>query len=190
MTMSGAAVLLALVPAVMGLGAASVQNNCGVPVYYKVVSTEAEQWAELPSGGISEPYSDQGQGFSIKLATSASDSAPVSQFEYTWSSDYIAYDLSNINGYPFADGGITVTPSDGSSSSYPTCVSIDCPAGDSVCSAAYNQPNDTDTLVCGEDTSITMVLCPSGSMKREEHVLEHVHSRKIRHPHGRIWVTI
>jgi len=189
---SGAAVLLALAPYVMAVGSASVQNSCSFPVYYKVISTSSEPWAEIPAGGIHEPYSDQDEGFSIKLATTASDSAPITQFEYTWASGDINYDLSNINGYPFSAEGMEVKPSTGSSSEYPTCVAIDCPAGQSVCSAAYNAPDDTDTMVCGQNTSINLVLCSGSASKREEHAA-HVHqhvSRKIRHPHGSVWVTI
>ena len=196
---SSAAVLLALAPSALAVGSASVVNNCGFDVYYKSISTSSESFSLL-NGGFSEPYSNPGQGVSIKLALNNSNSAPISQFEFTWASGKINYDLSNINGdtsspegYPFAAGGMTVTPSMSDDPSNPTCVPIVCPAGTLVCSAAYNAPNDPKTMVCNQDASLTLVLCPGGSgiaSKRDVHVHETHHTRQIRHPHGRVWVSV
>lgn len=184
-----AAVLLAALPSAMAVGVATVVNNCGFDVYYMAVSNAGGSF-KLLEGSMSQAYSDPGQGVSIKLATNDSESAPVSQFELTWASGKINYDLSNINGYPFAAEGITVTPSMSGDPNNPSCVPIVCPAGTAVCSAAYNAPNDLDTLVCDQDCSLTMVLCPGGAAKRDVHLHSEHHSRQIRHPHGRVWVTV
>ena len=190
-TISGAAVLLALASSALAVGSASVTNMCSFPIYYASIAGQPEPMQAMPPGGsMSQAYSVQGEGVSVKLAMDDSESGPISQFEYTWASGKINYDLSNINGYPFSADGITITPSMGSDSNYPTCVPIVCPAGAPVCSAAYNEPNDTRTMVCSDQSSISLTLCPGGSAKRDGHLHPESHRRSIRHPHGRVWVTV
>ena len=188
---SGAAALLAIAPSVMAVGSASVHNSCPYTVYYASIAGQAEGLTAMaPGGSMSEAYTDPDVGVSIKLAANDTLSGPISQFEFTWTDGKIFYDLSNINGYPFSQSGITITPSMENDPNNPTCVPIVCPAGESVCSAAYNQPDDTDTLVCDQDSSLSLVLCSGGAAKRDVHVHEKFHSRQIRHPHGRVWVTV
>jgi len=187
---TGAAALLAFAPSVLAAGTASVTNMCSYSVWYASISGTAEGMTELaPGGSMSEGFGSE-SGTSIKLATSDSLSGPISQFEITPSGGSIFYDLSNINGYPFASGGVTVSPSMENDPSFPTCVPIVCPAGASVCSAAYNQPNDVDTMVCDINSSLSLVLCSGSSSKRDVHVHSKSHSRSIRHPHGRVWLTV
>jgi hypothetical protein len=143
-----------------------------------------------PGGSMSQAYSVQGQGVSIKLAMNDSESGPISQFEFTCAAGKINWDLSNINGNPFAADGITITPSMENDPNNPTCVPVVCPAGASVCSAAYNQPDDTRTMVCSDEASISLTLCPGGAAKRDVHLHPESHPRSIRHPHGRVWVTV
>jgi len=193
-TLSGAAVLLALMPSVMALGKASVYNNCGSTVYYKTVSTSEQGWQTVPGGGVHEPYSAEGQGVSIKLALNDTFGAPISQFEYTWAAGKVSYDLSNIDGnpdapdgYPFAQGGMVVNPSMSDDPANPTCVPVDCPAGTLVCSAAYNAPDDPRTMVCNEEADLALTLCPGGSSKKRA-IYTHKHGqqrRHIGHPHAR-----
>jgi hypothetical protein len=192
-TISTAAVLLALAPSALAVGSASVTNMCPYPVYYASISGQSEALqAMYPGGGMSQAYSQEGTGVSIKLAMNDSLSGPISQFEYTWAAGKINYDLSNINGYPFSSGGMTVTPSISNDPNNPTCVPIVCPAGASVCSAAYNAPDDTRTMVCSDAASISLTLCSGWSSKRDVDV--HIHARSntrtIRHPHGRVWVSV
>jgi len=190
-TISCAAVLLALAPSALATGSASVTNMCGYPVYYAVISGQAEAMQALyPGGSMSQPYNLPDVGVSVKLALNDTASGPVSQFEYTWASGKINYDLSNINGYPFAAGGMTVTPSMENDPNNPTCVPIVCPAGSAVCSAAYNQPDDTRTMVCSDSASLSLTLCSGGASKRDVHIHPNLHSRQIRHPHGRVWVSV
>ena len=126
----GAAVLLAMAPAALAVGSASVTNMCPYTVYYASIAGQAEALQAMhPGGSMSQGYSMEGMGVSIKLAMNDSLSGPISQFEYTWASGKINYDLSNINGYPFSSGGMTVTPSVSNDPNNPTCVPIVCPAG-------------------------------------------------------------
>jgi hypothetical protein len=160
-TLNGAAVLLALTSSAMAVGSATVINNCDFPVYYASVAQNVHAGMQLLSGSYSEAYSKPGVGVSIKL--SPSQSGPVSQFEFTWADSSIYYDLSNIDGSPFANAGMSLVPSVGSDSAHPTCQAVTCAAGEAVCSAAYNQPDDVRTTVCSDQTSLTLTLCPGGS---------------------------
>lgn len=182
--LAGAAVLLASAPTTLALGTATVINNCGFPIYYASVGQSYTANMQQLQGSFSEQYSQEGVGISIKLAPNATTSGPVSQFEFTWASGKINYDLSNIDGYPFSAGGMRVVPSMQNDPNNPTCVVIDCPAGQSVCTAAYNAPDDTRTMVCDEDSDLVLTLCPGGSAKRslmasEGHVRYRVHARHL-----------
>lgn len=178
---TGAAVLLASAPAIMAAGTAHVVNNCGYPVYYASVGQSYHANMQALQGSYSEAYSQPNVGISIKLAPNATTSGPVSQFEFTWANGKIAYDLSNIDGYPFSQGGMRITPSKLNDPSNPTCTVIDCPAGASYCDAAYNLPDDVRTMVCDEDSDLTLTLCPGGASKRSvektSHIRYRVHAR-------------
>ncbi|EXJ85977.1 hypothetical protein A1O1_06346 [Capronia coronata CBS 617.96] len=182
---TGAAVLLASAPAVMAIGSATVVNNCDFPIYYASVGQSYTADMQEIKGNYTEKYSQEGVGISIKLAPVASTSGPVSQFEFTWANGKIAYDLSNIDGYPFSAGGMEIVPSKQGDSSNPTCVPVDCPAGEAVCTAAYNHPDDTRTMVCDQDSDLVLTMCPSGSSKRDleashqGHVHYRVHARHM-----------
>lgn len=177
-----AALLLTLAPSALAVGSAKVVNNCGGPVYFaSVAQSVAASMERLPSSGYSAEYSKPNVGISIKLSPSASGS--VTQFEYTWADGNINYDISNINGNPFADGGMELVPSMAGTSGYPTCQTVSCPAGESTCTAAYNQPDDTRTMVCPDASDLIMTLCPGGSSnstKREE-PFAHRHRVHARH---------
>ena len=114
-------------------------------------------------GSYSQTYSQQGVGVSIKLSPQDSTSGSISQFEFTWANGKIAYDMSNINGNPFASSGMEIVPSMQNDPNNPTCVPVNCPAGEAVCTAAYNQPDDTRTMVCNEDSNLVLTLCPGGA---------------------------
>lgn len=159
---TGAAVLLALAPSVMAMGQATVVNNCGFPVYYAAVGQNSHAGMQEMQGSYSQQFGQPGNGYSIKLSPSAN--GDVTQFEFTLGSDgKINYDLSNINGYPFASGGMRVDPSMSGDSSNPSCVPIDCPAGATYCNAAYNLPDDVRTHVCSDSADLVLTLCPGGS---------------------------
>ena len=179
-TSSGAAVLLTLAPTALSVGTARVVNNCGTEVYFASVAQSVnDAMSVLPASGMSETYSLPGVGISIKLA--ANESGPVTQFEFTWQDGDIYYDISNINGNPFIEGGMELVPSMVGDSNYPSCQSVSCPAGQQVCTAAYNTPDETKTLVCNQDSDLVMTLCPGGgAAKREERAHTHrIHARHL-----------
>jgi len=178
-TIAPAAMLLAFAPSALAVGTANVVNNCGMPVYYASVAQSAHaSMAELPSSGYSESYTLPDVGVSIKLAPNESGS--VTQFEFTWADGNINYDISNINGNPFMAGGMELTPSMQGASGYPSCQTVSCPAGAETCTEAYNQPDDVRTMVCPEDSDLTMTLCPGGSMKRDTVFHGHSHRQHAR----------
>lgn len=186
-----AAGLLAFAPSALAVGSASVTNMCPYTIYYASIAGQSEALQPMnPGGSMSQAYTLPDIGVSIKLAMNDTLSGPISQFEFTWAAGKINYDLSNINGYPFAAGGITVTPSISNDPNNPTCVPIVCPAGAAVCSAAYNAPADTRTMVCSDAASISLTLCSGGASKRDVHIHPNSNTRIIRHPHGRVWVSV
>ena len=144
-------------------GTAHVISNCEVPVWYAVVgSTFDAQMALLPDVGLHQPYEHPGVGVSIKLAPN--DSSAVTQFEYTWKDGRVSYDISHIDGNPFAVSGEVLVPSVRPSPDFPTCKTVECsPCASSnalcYCDAAYNRPDDVRTQVCDEHVDLTMTLC-------------------------------
>jgi hypothetical protein len=180
---AGAAVLLASAPAVLALGSATVVNNCGFPIYYASVSQSGAANMQELDGSYTEAFSQENVGISIKLSPNDTLSGPVSQFEFTWSGSNVAYDLSNINGYPFSAGGMEIVPSMQDDSSFPTCVAVDCPAGETTCTAAYNAPDDTRTMVCDQDSDLVLTMCPGGSSKRSVATEAHAHHNRVHARH-------
>jgi len=182
---AGAAVLFASAPAVMALGSATVINNCGFPIYYASVGGSSNPSMQALEGSYSQGYSEEGVGISIKLSPGDSESGAISQFEFTWANGKISYDLSNINGYPaqFSAGGMEIVPSMQNDPNNPTCVPVNCPAGESTCSAAYNAPDDTRTMVCDQDSNLVLTMCPGGAGKRSiavtESIFQRVHARQF-----------
>lgn len=178
-TVAAAAAFLSLAPTVMAAGSAHVVNNCGMPVYFaSVAQSVAASMEQLPSSGYSESYSLPNVGVSIKLSPNATGA--VTQFEFTWANGNVNYDISNINGNPFSAQGMSLTPSMAGTSGFPSCQVVNCPAGQSSCSAAYNAPDDVRTMVCPEDSDLTFTLCPGGSSKRDISFHGHAHRQHSR----------
>ncbi|OJJ94773.1 hypothetical protein ASPACDRAFT_127929 [Aspergillus aculeatus ATCC 16872] len=142
-----------------GGGSVSIVNNMNSTVYLWSTATDtgSSSMQSLSSGGGS--YSENWQktsdgGVSIKLSTTQDESS-VLQFEYTSDGETLYWDLSSINldkDSAFVTAGFSATPSDSS------CSSVTCSAGDSDCSASYQQPDDTDTNSCTTSSGITLTL--------------------------------
>lgn len=172
------AALAALVPSAFA-GSAHVKNQCDHDVYAQSIadSADADLVTISPGGSYSEEFqvNANGGGISIKLSDSE-DQKDVSQFEYTLSDsdNKVFYDLSNIDGYPFKDGGVSIIPSDDS------CPKILCEGGVAKCKEAYNKPDDDHaTKGCSSDTDLELVLCAGNDASKM------VKSKnKPRHPHA------
>lgn len=152
-----AAVLLAAAAQVSASGSAIIHNQCDFDVYlWSIADTDSSMQTLKANGGeYTEAYrvNADGGGISIKMGVETK-CRNVTQYEYTFVDDGIWYDLSNINGYPFAEFGVTVVPSISS------CRSVSCPAGTSLCAAAYNVPTDNyATAECSADADTVVVLC-------------------------------
>lgn len=153
-----AAVLLAAARQVSA-GSAIVHNQCPYQVYLWSISNtnSAMQTLAANGGEYSEAYeiNPDGGGISIKIGKDTKG-LNITQFEYTYtpSSSSLWYDLSNINGFPFEDYGVTVVPTDSS------CRQVSCPAGQTLCAQAYNVPTDNfATAECSSDADAVIVLC-------------------------------
>lgn len=153
---TGAAVLLAAARQVSA-GSAIVHNQCPYPVYLWSISDVNSQMQTLSANGgqYSEAYqiNPDGGGISMKFSDDTT-CQNITQFEYTVTGDSLWYDLSNIDGYPFAQYGVSVVSSDTS------CRGVSCPAGTNLCAAAYNVPSDNfATAECGSSSDTVIVLC-------------------------------
>ena len=98
--------------------------------------------------------SQDGSGVGITIALNpdvgmASTASSVEQFEYTVNlgMDLVFYDLSEINGAPFAAGGDFLRMSSGQG-----CPNV-------ATNTAYHQPNDQATKACGLPNDIVLTLC-------------------------------
>ncbi|PGH12368.1 hypothetical protein AJ79_04316 [Helicocarpus griseus UAMH5409] len=162
---AAATAFVALLPTTLA-GKAKIENKCPDTLYmWPIAHTGSVEKISIAPGDSYEEEmrtNDNGGGISLKLGKSETDEK-VSQFEYTLSpdGDKVFYDLSNIDGYPFADDGVTITPSDGS------CPVVTCPAGEELCKDAYNVWNDDHaTKGCPSSTDLTMTVCTGGNKKR------------------------
>ena len=159
-----------------GYGNAIVKNSCGDAAYFWSCGDSEGQLVVIgPGSSHSEAYYTKsgGGGPSLKIASSYASGpkmgqAPASiydlpqpnitQFEYTVGSpgppaNMVWYDISNINGYPFVNGGLKMTSSDGS-------VNVACPKDVQYCQSAYNAPHDDHaTGSAPQSVDLTMELC-------------------------------
>ncbi len=157
-------------------GNAVVKNSCGDAAYFwSCGDSEGPLVVIAPGSSHTEAYYTKsgGGGPSLKIASSYASGpkmgkAPASiydlpqpnitQFEYTVGSpgppaNMVWYDISNINGYPFVNGGLKMTSSDGS-------VNVACPADVQYCQSAYNAPHDDHaTGSAPQSVDLTLELC-------------------------------
>lgn len=150
-------VALALVAATtVSAGTTTLLNKCSFPVYFSTVSDFAAPVKTLQSGETyNESYltNPNGGGVSVKIAKDPS-LASATQFEYTLMPGTLWYDLSNINGDPFQADGMSLMTSD------PNCRNVLCPAGNTICKEAYNQPfDDWATAGCNSVPNTALTLC-------------------------------
>lgn len=165
-SIAGYSALLAFATSTLA-GRATVVNNCGFDVSYKVVGPGTSgniKPLPLPKSGYSQSFA---QSISVKLYKSSDlnsgksiDSVPVSQFEFSADTGKVYYDISNINGNPFMAEGTRHKPTTLQPPGFEnSCVEVDCPAGAATCTAAYNQPDDVRTKVCPDTDDLTFTLC-------------------------------
>jgi hypothetical protein len=184
----GVTLLASLIPTTFAddVGKANIQNNCDATVYvWSIAHSADEKMHEIqPGKSYSESYrlSKNGGGVSLKMSLTQ-DQSEVSQFEYTLNEEKdepkVFYDLSNIDGYPFKDGGITITPTDD------TCEKVKCASGVAKCTGAYNQPyDDHATHGCHASADLNMVLC-ADQPEAKKKAKKGKQQNRVCHPHAR-----
>ncbi|KAI4212990.1 MAG: hypothetical protein LQ351_004334 [Letrouitia transgressa] len=158
----------ALVPAdsnAAALGKANVRNNCNFPVYLYVcgqhpATCTAERKIAANTGTFSETYSTINNGRSIKIGRRPGEvQKPILQFEYTHTNDgRVAYDVSNVDGNPFASEGFSLT------STSAQCPQKHCgpPVNHNNCPYLFTKPKNGKVLYCGQGQSIGVSLCNRG----------------------------
>lgn len=142
-------------------GTAFISNTCDFDVYISsVANTTNNTWVHLAPevGQFAEEYrqNPNGGGISLKIGA-VPNTANITQFEYTdnITLETISYDLSNIDGYPFVEGGLYLVPSNAE------CGALYCPPGIQLCPNAFNHPWETQVQrACNDSTNLTLFLCP------------------------------
>lgn len=168
------------------VGKAIVENKCGHDAFAQSIAdrADAKMHKISPGDSYTETFklNDNGGGISIKISDDK-DLKEVSQFEYTLSDDgKVFYDLSNIDGYPFKEGGVSITPSDDS------CPVVNCEGGVAKCKDAYNHPKDDHaTKGCSAETDLHLVLCAGNGgskAKSKKAEIKKETKKQPRHPHA------
>lgn len=158
----------ALASTVLGMGSVNIKNKCTDPIYYQSIAGDDN--TPVKSIQPNQDYSEQfrkntatGGGISIKVSKTK-DQTPgkIAQVEYTLQKlrekSMVFYDLSYVNGNPFAKDGVTITPSDGG------CPTVNCPPGQEKCPDAYNKPDDDKaTHGCSQEADFEVIFCSGGS---------------------------
>ena len=160
-----AAVVILSMSHVNCVGTANIMNRCNFEIYVWSVTNEPNNIINTlapNSGFYSEEYrlNSNDEGISLKIATVSVDTV-ITQLEYTYHLDNpnVYYDVSNINGYPFEEWGLTLF------SSIPTCLTVSCDPGVPECLNIYNKWNDDAQAVknCDISGNLVLFLCPPQS---------------------------
>ncbi|KAB8360791.1 hypothetical protein FH972_024525 [Carpinus fangiana] len=154
-----AALALTLVRLVNAVGSAMVTNKCGFPIYLWSVSNEQGPMVTLESNGgtFQEEYrlNPNGGGISIKIAPNDTLAGAITQLEYTLQST-LWYDVSNVNGSPFREQGLSVEASPPSVA----CKPVECLPGDACETQIYINPfDDFAVSACSPDEDLIMTIC-------------------------------
>jgi hypothetical protein len=153
--------------AVVGAGyQVTIENHCGRPAYIHSTGNQDGDINVLSPGGASwtEPmYSktvdDVLAGPSIKVSDVSDVSGNITQLEYFWDEalNTVWYDLSLINGSPFASESI-VLRSDWPEIIKPYCVPIVC-NGTGPCYDAYRSDHQKEGTHDCPHSNLFMALC-------------------------------
>ena len=169
-------------------GSAQISNESNQEVYYSIVVGPQASDYQLLTGAIDVPF--QPVGTSIKLASDAtvlqpySPQPPITQFEFTLNQNEstVYWDVSNQNGYPFAQDGLTVQPSLPPQDS---CLPIVCSPGSSVCTDAYTTPGEypSETHSCNYNgLTLTLIIGGENTAKRSARLTPSAIDRARKHP--------
>jgi hypothetical protein len=147
------------------VGTAFIKNWCDFEVYVWSVANVTNNTINYIAptiGDFNETYrtNPNGGGISLKIARTPTPlfDSDITQFEYTYntSNPRVYYDISNVNGYPFEEWGLALSPSAAN------CSSVSCDPGVPTCADVYNQPHDDwATKNCDVSANLTLTLCPA-----------------------------
>ena len=198
-----AAAVLAFASYAQADNIAFVKNHCTQPVWIWSVADTWDSWGPVQVDPHTTPYNETFRtrpsgGIAIKIATEYNGGVvpndAITQFEYTYvPGGDLWYDISNVNGYPFENGGLELIPSS------ETCPQVTCTAGRPLCAAAYNTPSDNwATAACSDGTDLTLTLCaskaptvkirdaaPEAAAEADAAPIPHSHGEKHLHTHQR-----
>ncbi|KAI9667061.1 MAG: hypothetical protein M1831_001238 [Alyxoria varia] len=155
-----AAAILASASYVQAGSQLSIKNACDHPIYiFKRQGSGAtgDKITKKPGESLQDGCEGEAVNYMV-LAEDTNDpcgpGSPCTQLEYS-EKDMLYYDISNINGNPFAKNGMSLISDD------PSCPDVQCKPGQDTCQDAYNQPDDVRTLTCSTGCTITLETCKS-----------------------------
>ncbi|EED23342.1 BYS1 domain protein, putative [Talaromyces stipitatus ATCC 10500] len=114
----------ALLPLAHAVGNAIVFNNCTNTIYVWSVGSSIGNYQALANGeSYTEQYrhDDQTGGITLKVTAVADgiyNSAPELDYGYTLDNQTIWYDISDVNGDPFANSTVALVPANGACQSF------------------------------------------------------------------------
>lgn len=160
-------------------GSATIVNNCDHDVYLWTAGDNTSPMTTIQAGkNHTEEYVTRiFGGISMKLSKESNIAAgqPVAQLEYTSLPGNLWYDLSLIDGDPFASAITTITPKAGETAS---CTPIHCPAGLTSCADAYMKSNDNfATHACPANTDLVMEICAAPESLNTKRDTSRAHAR-------------
>lgn len=140
--------LLALACTVSSL---TISNKCVEKVYYDTVTTASSAPSDLIGAGESVVFSlPTTVSSSVHLSTTSNYNTFLA-FERSASGSDVFYDLSEVNGNPFAGSAVVAAPS------IDTCSTVTCSPAVNEC---YTSPTDDGALfACPGSPSFTITLC-------------------------------
>lgn len=141
-------------------------NRCDSAIYLYEASAggvSGDPVAVEAGGSLSRDWVGGGDGTSIKIGKTETFEDGILQFEYARPDDGIYWDLSDLDGTPFRDSGVTVTPSGAGETAADAetrtnrarvgdgnCAPISCAAGE-VCEESFQTPTDNNVRFCPSD---------------------------------------
>lgn len=140
-----------ILPLAHAVGNAIVFNNCPNPVYVWSVGSSIENSATLQNGqSYTEQFrhDDQTGGITLRVTAVADgiyNNAPETDYAYTLDNATVWYDISDVNGDPFANSQVALVPADSACQSFIWADGI--------------SPSGIHTASCNADDDVQLTLC-------------------------------
>lgn len=140
-----------ILPFAHAIGNAMITNNCPNTIYvWSVGSSITNSQAVESSQSYTEQYRNDPQtgGITLKVTAVADGiftGAPELDYGYTLDNQTVWYDISDVNGDPFANSTVALVPTDNTCQSYTWADGV--------------SPSGINTAPCSSDADLQLTLC-------------------------------